>query len=72
MQKKMLYNLIFFIYVDNIILYMKKINPNQLLKNEIDILKYTINLLENNNFSKINNFQKLCKISLNAVKNKKK
>ena len=72
MQKKMLYNLIFFIYVDNIILYMKKINPNQLLKNEIDILKYTINLLENNNFSKINNFQKLCKISLNAIKNKKK
>jgi D-sedoheptulose 7-phosphate isomerase len=68
----MLYNLIFFIYVDNIIFYMKKTNPNQLLKNEIDILKYTINLLENDNFSKINNFQKLCKISLNAVKNKKK
>ena len=51
---------------------MIKKNSIQLLKKEIANLKYVINVLEKNNFSKINNFQKLCKISLKAVKNNKK
>lgn len=51
---------------------MKKKNSIQMLKEEICNLKYVINILEKKNFSKINNFQKLCEISLNAIKNNKK
>ena len=51
---------------------MTKKNSIQTLKEEIQNLKYVINILENNNFSKTNNFQKLCKISLKAIKNNKK
>jgi D-sedoheptulose 7-phosphate isomerase len=51
---------------------MTKKNSIQLLKKEITNLKYVINALEKNNFFKINNFQKLCKISLKTVKNNKK
>ena len=51
---------------------MTKKNSIQALKEEIHNLKYVINILEKNNFSKTNNFQKLCKISLKAIKNNKK
>ena len=51
---------------------MTKKNSIQTLKEEIDNFKNVISILENNNFSKTKNFQKLCKISLKAIKNNKK
>ncbi len=52
---------------------MKKLkSPIKLVYKEIDELKKVIKKIENNDFSEIKNFEKLCKICLKTIKNKKK
>ena len=52
---------------------MNKINSSKTLINkEIFELKEVIKIIEKNNFSKLNNFERLCRTSLKAIKNKKK
>tara|TARA_B100000214_G_scaffold297888_1_gene227838 strand:+ start:356 stop:946 length:591 start_codon:yes stop_codon:yes gene_type:complete len=51
---------------------MAKKKTSKLIKNEILNLKKIIKELENNNFSKLNNLNKLCEICRRAIKKNKK
>ena len=51
---------------------MSKINTKKLLKKEFSSVNKIIKSLENNNFFKLKNFEKLCNAALSAIKRKKK